>query len=145
VLQPRSASAEPKNPAVAIELEDGGRIQEALLVASQPGGLPFAGDRGLVFERRGSEAKAYRSAVTITEGGRQVSGLVSVNQPLSIAGWTLYQANYDPKDLTYSGLEAVRDPGVAWVFGGFALITFGVAYMLNIAPRIRRERGGARV
>ena len=57
--------------------------------------------------------------------------------PFEFGGWMLYQVNYNPEDPTYSGLEAVRDPGVFWVFAGFALICVGVFYMLYIEPRMR--------
>ena len=58
--------------------------------------------------------------------------MISVNDPLSFAGWTLYQVNYDPKNPRYSGLEAVHDPGVAWVFTGFAVISLGVFFVFYV-------------
>ena len=51
----------------------------------------------------------------------------------------LYQVNFDPKDPTYSGLEAVRDPGTNWVFAGFGFMFLGVIYMIYVAPRLRRR------
>jgi hypothetical protein len=54
-------------------------------------------------------------------------------------GWTLYQVNYNPEDPTYSGLEAVYDPGVAWVFFGFFLISLGVFWMFYVEPRLRKK------
>jgi len=60
-----------------------------------------------------------------------------VNDPFVFGGWTLYQVNYNPEQPTYSGLEAVRDPGVTWVFLGFTLICLGVAYMFYVEPRLR--------
>jgi hypothetical protein len=56
-----------------------------------------------------------------------------------VGPWKLYQVNYDPKDPSYSGLEAVRDPGVNWVFVGFGLLFSGVFYMMYVGPRMRRK------
>jgi cytochrome c biogenesis protein ResB len=70
-----------------------------------------------------------------------VKRIIKVNEPMSHAGWTLYQANYDPKDPSYSGLDAVRDPGVSWVFTGFALICAGVLWMFYVEPRLRKPTG----
>jgi cytochrome c biogenesis protein ResB len=67
---------------------------------------------------------------------------VSVNDPFTFGGWTFYQVNYDPRDATYSGLEAVRDPGVNWVFLGFGLISLGVFYMFYVETRLKKA--GAR-
>jgi cytochrome c biogenesis protein ResB len=63
--------------------------------------------------------------------------VVAVNEPFDFEGWTFYQVNYDPNDPSYSGLEAVRDPGVTWVFVGFTLICLGVAYLFYLEPRLR--------
>jgi hypothetical protein len=57
--------------------------------------------------------------------------------------WTLYQVNYNPQDPTYSGLEAVYDPGVNWVFLGFFLICLGVAWMFYVEPRLKRKKAAA--
>ena len=46
---------------------------------------------------------------------------------------------YNPEDPTYSGIEAVYDPGVTWVFTGFALICLGVFYMFYVEPRLKRS------
>jgi cytochrome c biogenesis factor len=51
----------------------------------------------------------------------------------------LYQVNYNPEDPSYSGLEAVYDPGVTWVFLGFALICLGVFWMFYVEPRLRQQ------
>ena len=62
--------------------------------------------------------------------------------PFDFGGWTFYQVNYDPNDPSYSGLEAVRDPGVLWVFVGFVLICVGrgLPALRRAAPARRRHR-----
>ena len=135
------------NPAAALEIRvDGEATTTAPLVAL--GGQNFAPvpphasqPRGyLAFERREEEAKSYQSHVTATTpSGEKRQALVSVNDPFTYQGWTFYQVNYDPKNPKYSGLEAVHDPGVTWVFVGFTLIMVGVAYMFYVETRLKRR------
>ena len=73
----------------------------------------------------------------------EVQQVIRVNEPMELAGWTIYQVNYDPKDPTYSGFEAVFDPGVPWVFTGFALICLGVFWMFYVDPRVKARAAAA--
>jgi ResB-like family len=138
---------EMKNPAAVLEVKvDGEATQSApLVVHSQanfvavPPGSPSP--RGfLAFERREDEAKSYQSHITAIAAGAEQKALVSVNDPFSFKGWTFYQANYDPKNPKYSGLEAVHDPGVNWVFLGFVLIMVGVFYMFYVETRLKARK-----
>ena len=134
----QTRSREWRNPAVVFETELNGRPSETLSLASQPRGVFLRDGRAaLVFEKRDKEVKAFLSHVTAREGTRQERAVIFVKQPFEFGGWTLYQVNFNPDDPTYSGLEAVRDPGVLWVFAGFALICVGVFYMLYVEPRLR--------
>jgi hypothetical protein len=130
-------SEEWRNPAVLLEVMEDGRGREVLLSAHEGGALRLARGGALVFERREDEVKAFRSEVTALAGASSQKAVVTVNDPFTFGGWTFYQANYDPKDPSYSGFEAVKDPGVPWVFLGFALISAGVAYMFYVEPRMR--------
>ncbi len=135
-----SASNEWRNPAVLLEVRQQGLPKQQLMTASRPQGLILSPTSALVFERRAREAKAYVSHVTATKGSEVAKSSVSVNDPFTFAGWTFYQVNYRPEDPTYSGLEAVYDPGVAWVFTGFALISLGVFFMFYVEPRLKRSK-----
>jgi hypothetical protein len=73
------------------------------------------------------------------KGADRVQAVVSVNEPFTFNGWTLYQVNYNPEDPTYSGLDAVYDPGVFWVFTGFGLICAGVFFMFYLEPRLKKS------
>jgi cytochrome c biogenesis protein ResB len=84
------------------------------------------------------------SHVTARQGSTVEKRAIAVNDPMTFGGWTLYQVNYNPEDPTYSGLEAVYDPGVAWVFTGFALISLGVFWMFYVEPRLKRAASAAR-
>jgi hypothetical protein len=133
-----TASSEWKNPAVAVEVHAPGVQKDNLMLAGQVSPVFLAQDRALVFEKRDKEAKQFVSYVSALKNGSRVERSVSVNDPLTVHGWTLYQVNYKPEDPTYSGLEAVYDPGVAWVFTGFGLICLGVFYMFYVEPRLKK-------
>ncbi len=127
-----------RNPAVLLETRSGGVLKDELLLANQPRAVRLGSPNAfLAFERREGEAKAYLSHVTARQGDVVEPAVISVNDPFTFGGWTLYQVNYNPEQPTYSGLEAVRDPGVTWVFAGFTLICLGVAYMFYVEPRLR--------
>ncbi len=134
--EPGTASQEWRNPVVVLETRESGQVREQTLAARNPRGVMLAKGGALVFEKRDQEAKAFLSHVTASKGGEIARATVSVNDPMTFAGWTLYQVNYNPKDPTYSGLEAVYDPGVKFVFLGFVLICLGVFHMFYVAPRL---------
>jgi hypothetical protein len=138
-----TASQEWRNPAVAIEVQQQGLPREQLMLATRPSPLYLSQTRALVFEKRADEKRAYISNVTATQGATQLKRVVSVNDPLSFNGWTLYQVNYNPEDPTYSGLDAVYDPGVFWVFTGFGLICLGVFHMFYVEPRLKKRATAA--
>ncbi len=131
-------SAEWRDPAALIETAVDGRRERKFVRALQPRGVFVRDGQGaLVFERRDREVKAFLSHVAARDGAEVEHAVISVNDPFVFHGWTLYQVNYDPNDPNYSGLEAVHDPGVRWVFGGFVLICLGVFYMFYVEPRLR--------
>jgi hypothetical protein len=139
-----TASKAWRNPAVAIEVQQEGLPREQLLSTTQGSAFLLAPTRALVFEKRDNEVKAFVSHVTARQGAATARRSIAVNDPMTFGGWTLYQVNYNPEDPTYSGLEAVYDPGVPWVFAGFALISLGVFYMFYVEPRLKRAAAAAR-
>jgi ResB-like family len=126
------------NPAVQLEVNQMGVAKEQLLFAKRPPPFFLSATSALVFERRADEKRAYISWVTARQGASETKAVISVNEPMTHNGWTLYQVNYNPNDPTYSGLEAVYDPGVFWVFTGFALICLGVFWMFYVEPRMKK-------
>ncbi len=138
-----SATQAWNNPAVVAELQQQRLPKEQLMLANRPSAFHVSPTSALVFEKRDKEVKAYISHVTATKGAVSEKRSISVNDPFTFAGWTLYQVNYRPEDPTYSGLEAVYDPGVGWVFAGFALISLGVFYMFYVEPLLKRRAAAA--
>lgn len=129
--------------AAFMSVQASGLPKEGLLTASNPEPIFISPTRALLYERREKEVKAYVSNVSLVDGANRLQARISVNDPLSYKGWTLYQVNYNPEDPTYSGLDAVYDPGVAWVFLGFVLICAGVFYMFYVEPRLKARASGA--
>jgi len=135
----RLKSQNPNNQAVLAEVNQGGLPKEQLMVLGRPTAYFLSPTRALVYEKRDKEVKAFVSHVTAAQGADAERRSISVNDPMTFAGWTLYQVNYNPEDPSYSGLEAVYDPGVGWVFLGFALICLGVFWMFYVEPRLRQQ------
>jgi hypothetical protein len=133
-----TASQEWKDPAVLLEVQQQGLPKEQVMFAHRPAGFFLSPTRALVFERRDKEVKAFISHVTATEASDRLQRTISVNDPMSFGGWTLYQVNYNPQDPTYSGIDAVYDPGVFWVFTGFGLICLGVFTIFYVEPRLKK-------
>lgn len=126
-------SASPNNPALEVEVRAGGETERGWLLARFPGFPPLGLSRTLrsgriVFLDRGSErVQSYASEVTILrDGAPAAKGRIEVNRPLRIGGWKVYQSTYDRTGWQWSGLEFVRDPGVPFVYCGFALLALGV-------------------
>ncbi|MFL5362377.1 MAG: cytochrome c biogenesis protein ResB [Myxococcales bacterium] len=136
-------SINPQARAVLAEAQTEGLPREQLMLASRPSALLLSPTQALVYEKRQEEKRAFISWVTARQGATEQKAVVSVNDPMTFNGWTLYQVNYNPEDPGYSGLEAVYDPGVAWVFAGFALISLGVFYMFYVEPRLKRRTAAA--
>jgi ResB-like family protein len=136
-----------RNPAALVEWTVNGQTREELVLASRPQWLLVQPPRSaLLFEKREEEAKAYTSHVTVTRNGETRTGIATVNAPLTVFGWTFYQNSYQPAGgpgHMMSGLEAVHDPGVPWVFTGFFLISVGVAYMFYVEPRLKARKSAA--
>ncbi len=144
VAEPGTASQEPRRPAALIEVNRDGQRGEGLLVANARDVIELGEGNVLTYETRGGdEVKSFRSQIGIAGEAERHSAVVAVNEPVEVSGWKLYQVNYDPKDPSYSGLEAVRDPGVAWVFAGFGLIFAGVLHVFYAAPRLKRRARAA--
>ncbi|HEY3449742.1 MAG TPA: cytochrome c biogenesis protein ResB [Myxococcales bacterium] len=139
--EPTTASQEMKNPGLLVEVTNEGLSREVMMMAGQKDPVQV-GNGFLTFETRVDDVKAFRSSVALrlgAGGGEPQKAVVAVNDPVALGDWKLYQVNYDPKDPTYSGFEAVKDPGVNWVFVGFALLFSGVFYMIYVGPRFRRK------
>jgi hypothetical protein len=137
---PATRSQELRNPAVLVEVTEAGEARQTLMVAENQDAVRLANGNVLTYEQSGEAVKTFRSHVRVREGGSEREARLVVNDPLTLGRWQLYQANFRADDPDYSGLDAVRDPGVGWVFTGFGLMFFGVVYMTYVQPRLRRRK-----
>ncbi|MDR1854567.1 MAG: cytochrome c biogenesis protein ResB [Azoarcus sp.] len=89
------------------------------------------------------EPKRYSSDIVVyPKDGKSVAARLEVNKPLTVAGWTIYQFDYDKdagKMSTYSAMELVRDP---WLFPaqfGMALMALGALLLVWRGAGARRR------
>lgn len=142
-----SRSSQPNNPAIQVAVMSGGATNTRWVFARFPdfgahGGEPGASPLRLRFEmaagamgREGPPIKAFKSTVQVLENGAAVlTRTVAVNSPLSYRGYTFYQTNYDPEDLTWSALQVVKDPGIPVVYAGFVLMMVGLTVVFCVGP-----------
>jgi cytochrome c biogenesis protein ResB len=135
-----------RNPALLVSVTGGGKVSERWIFAKFPQMAHFHSDRenlpfNLVFQL---SIRAYRTdASVLNSAGKELKRqTVEVNLPLSFGGYTFYQASYDEAQHEWSGIQVVRDPGVAVVYAGFGLLTFGVFFTLYAKPYLKKRAGG---
>jgi hypothetical protein len=104
--------------------------------------LPFSLrlDRFVVEHDPGTQRPAaYASQVTTLQSNREVKATISMNEPLELHGYTLYQASYedgDPRPVT-SILSVNRDPGRTSKYLGSLLIVLGS--ILLFVSKVRKK------
>ena len=78
------------------------------------------------------DVKSYRSTLQAGGTGQEEKIVVEVNRPGRWGGWSFYQSSYNAQEgRLLSTLEVVKDPGVPWVFSGYAFLVFGAAISLK--------------
>lgn len=87
--------------------------------------------------------KRFASDISVlTKDGRRVRDTVDVNKPMKVAGWNIYQYDYDEaqgEDSEYSVLALVRDPWLPFVYAGILMMIAGaLCLMLFMAPKPAR-------
>ncbi|MGQ9617783.1 MAG: cytochrome c biogenesis protein ResB [Candidatus Aminicenantia bacterium] len=130
-------SNNPSNPAILLHLEKG-TPSENLLLAHNPEPIYLGnGNFALTFERKMEEIKDYKSKLRFIAGGKVFEEAeIEVNKPYKFNGFFFYQSNYDPKDLTYSGIEVVKDPGINLVWLGFLMLSLGIVHSFFIKGKL---------
>ncbi len=127
-------------------LKDGAEVMAPRDVLAGGDAVPIADGRyRLILQEEEDRIRQFFSTLSVIEDGKPVvdKERVWVNNPLWYGGFALYQANYDPRNPRYSGIEVVSDPGLPVVYAGLALLVFGVLhvfYLRNLG-RGRRPAG----
>ena len=70
----------------------------------------------------------HKIGETVDEGARTL--ITAVNHPCAWRGYHFYQSNYDPLRGEYSVLKVVRDPWIAFVWVGIALLAIGACWQM---------------
>jgi cytochrome c biogenesis factor len=161
-------SENPKNPAILVGIEGPDLRISKWIFANYPDFdmLHSASDKGTEgkltmhyystgdahlrnAQERSKRIRSYKSTLQLLENGKVVrEKTIEVNSPLSYRGYTLYQFSYtlkdpkDPKDLTRSTLQVVRDPGVPVVYAGFICMIGGLILLLCFKPAARQPSPG---
>ena len=80
------------------------------------------------------EPRCFSSAVSVyTKTGKKFQDTITVNNPLDIEGWKIYQLSYDETLGRWSDvsiLELVSDPWLPYVYMGIALMLSGAVLMV---------------
>lgn len=79
------------------------------------------------------EPKLFQSRLSLlsNEGGVMETQEVLVNEPLRFGGWWLYQADWDPDNPSFSGIQAVYDPGLWVALSGLFMLAVGAILHLR--------------
>ena len=89
------------------------------------------------------EPKRFASGIMVyTQAGETKEATVEVNNPLSVAGWKIYQLSYDEalgKWSRSSVFELVKDPWLPVVYTGIIMMIAGALFMFNSAPPVKRK------
>lgn len=88
------------------------------------------------------EPKRYASTVDVyTIDGKSLRAEITVNHPLTVAGWKVYQYSYNEQMGRWSTLsvfELVSDPWLPVVYLGILLLALGAVLML--VPKLKEAR-----
>lgn len=132
-----SRSAIPNNPALKVELKDPkGKAKSAWLFARFPDmHQEISADFKIKYNWAPRRPKDFISKVTILKDGKKIlSQDIQVNAPLNFAGYNFFQSSYDTRNLSWSGLQIVKDPGVPVIYAGFVLLIIGLAMIFYVGP-----------
>ncbi len=88
-----------------------------------------------------SAIKTYKSKVKVLDKDQVVTAkTIEVNNPLRYKGYTFYQYGYDHRDLRYTVLQVVKDPGVPSVYVGFVLLMLGLTFTFVVVPLTKQGK-----
>ena len=155
-----SRSDEPRNPAVLVAVVGPAYANHRWLFAKFPDFTLRTPDSQatpdsksgleMVYINHGAPAgkkaitgpvKNFRSTLTVIEDNAVThEQTIAVNSPMRYKGYTFYQSGYDPRDLSYTSLQVVRDPGVPVVYAGFSLMIAGLFLVFYLNPLLEGRR-----
>jgi hypothetical protein len=82
----------------------------------------------------------YSILQIISEGEVVAEKKIEVNDPLRYGGYALYQSSWDDENLSWSGLQVKKDPGVPLVYAGFLIQILGMIVVFYVNPFVRKTK-----
>ena len=80
-----------------------------------------------------TKAKEYASQVTVVKNDQNISGLISMNEPMKYQGYTIYQASFQEDPNTREPIASVfsinQDPGRATKYIGSLILSLGIVWL----------------
>lgn len=126
--KPASKTNNPDNPAVLVKITKDKSEETRWLLSKFPNFAEAAEFKDIltVYDFQ-APVKEYKSEIAILEKGKEIKKAdLKVNRPLTHKGYSLYQSDYNPDDLTWSGLKVKKDPAITIVYFGFIVLNLSV-------------------
>ena len=112
-------------------VDEGARIKDERLNSLSDEGLKIKDEIQNSSDYAYSESKVISPSSFILHPSSQATLTAAVNHPCSYRGYHFYQSNYDPLRGEYSVLKVVRDPWIAFVWVGIALLAIGACWQMT--------------
>lgn len=126
---PVSVDEARENPALTVRLLGDKAGKTSYLFANMPDfhGVPSLDGIRYVYEYQPGRVKQFESRIAVLEdGAEKMEKIISVNSPAGYKGYRFYQSGYDPKRPGFSSIQVSKDPSVAFIYAGFALLMIGL-------------------
>ncbi|MCQ9205892.1 MAG: cytochrome c biogenesis protein ResB [Omnitrophica bacterium] len=140
-----SKSDQPHNPAIEVEVVSPAGEGRQWVFAKFPGinmGNKASTNLKLTYVHQTLSTNIidFKSKLVIFDNGEIVkTKTIEVNDPLQYKGYTFYQADYNPDDLTWTGIQVVKDPGVPLVYAGFCTFILGLLFTFYGKPFLNKK------
>ncbi|MGR3218756.1 MAG: cytochrome c biogenesis protein ResB, partial [Candidatus Anammoxibacter sp.] len=134
------------NPAILVDTTGpSGKTSEWLFAKNGRAWWYLDDNLALLYQEGREIIKDFKSTLKIIEDGKVVkTKTIEVNDPLSYKGIDFYQANYDPNNPKFSGIQVTSHPGIFVVYTGFWTLCFGIVFIFYIKPFIKRSKSKKR-
>ncbi len=132
----------PNNPAIFVETSGpSGMVSEWLFAKEKRAWWYDDENLALLYQEEREMIKDFKSKLSVLVDGEVVkTKVIEVNDPLSYGGLDFYQANYDPNNPKFSGIQISSHPGIPIVYSGFIILCIGIVFIFYIKPFIKKSR-----
>ncbi len=89
-------------------------------------------------------AKSFESDVVVTAPDKEFDRLISMNNPLKVHGYKIFQSSFQRGERETSIFSVARDPGVPVVYTGCLILVLGLILIFFLKPYLVRASGSRR-